>query len=83
LCRTEHMFLAEDRLPIVRRMILASSEVEETAALEELRAAQKQDFVAILEAWTGCLSRCACWIPRCTNSCRPPKNWRSRRPPKG
>jgi pyruvate,orthophosphate dikinase len=53
LCRTEHMFLAEDRLPIVRRMILASSEKEEAAALEELRQAQKQDFVAILEAMDG------------------------------
>ena len=50
LCRTEHMFLAEDRLPIVRRMILASSEEEEAAALEELREAQKRDFVSILEA---------------------------------
>ena len=53
LCRTEHMFLAEDRLPIVRRMILASNDREETAALEELREAQKQDFVAILEAMDG------------------------------
>ncbi|MDQ6840136.1 MAG: pyruvate, phosphate dikinase, partial [Actinomycetota bacterium] len=50
LCRTEHMFLAEDRLPIVRRMILADTEEEETAALEELRVAQKSDFEAILEA---------------------------------
>jgi pyruvate,orthophosphate dikinase len=50
LCRTEHMFLAEDRLPIVRRMILADGPEAESAALEELRAAQKQDFVAILEA---------------------------------
>jgi pyruvate, orthophosphate dikinase len=53
LCRTEHMFLGEDRLPIVRRMILADSEVEEAAALEELRGAQKEDFVAILEAMDG------------------------------
>jgi pyruvate,orthophosphate dikinase len=47
------MFLAEDRLPIVRRMILASNDKEETAALEQLREAQKQDFVAILEAMDG------------------------------
>jgi pyruvate,orthophosphate dikinase len=53
LCRTEHMFLADDRLPIVRRMILASSEGEEAAALEELREAQKQDFMDILEAMDG------------------------------
>jgi pyruvate,orthophosphate dikinase len=53
LCRTEHMFLAEDRLPIVRRMILADTPDEEDAALEELRVAQKADFVEILEAMDG------------------------------
>ena len=53
LCRTEHMFLAEDRLPIVRRMILASTADDERAALEELRVAQKADFLAILEAMDG------------------------------
>src|SRR3546814_17160137 len=53
LCRTEHMFLAEDRLPIVRRMILAGSPDEETAALEELRIAQQDDFPEILDALAG------------------------------
>ncbi len=53
LCRTEHMFLAEDRLPIVRRMILAATPEEETAALEDLRVAQQEDFTAILEAMDG------------------------------
>jgi pyruvate, orthophosphate dikinase len=53
LCRTEHMFLAEDRLPIVRRMILASTKEEEAEALEQLRHAQKADFVEILEAMDG------------------------------
>jgi pyruvate,orthophosphate dikinase len=53
LCRTEHMFIAEDRLPIVRRMILASTPDEEEAALEELRVAQRSDFVEILEAMDG------------------------------
>jgi pyruvate,orthophosphate dikinase len=53
LCRTEHMFLGEDRLPIVRKMILASTPKEEAAALEELRVAQKDDFVEILEAMDG------------------------------
>jgi pyruvate,orthophosphate dikinase len=53
LCRTEHMFLGDDRLPIVRRMILASTEAEEAAALEQLRVAQKTDFVEILEAMDG------------------------------
>ncbi len=53
LCRTEHMFLGEDRLPIVRRMILADTPEEEAAALEELRVAQKADFIEILEAMDG------------------------------
>ena len=50
LCRTEHMFLGEDRLPIVRAMILADTPDEEAAALEQLRAAQKADFLGILDA---------------------------------
>jgi pyruvate, orthophosphate dikinase len=53
LCRTEHMFLGEDRLPVVRRMILASGEDEEREALEQLREVQRQDFVSILEAMDG------------------------------
>ncbi len=53
LCRTEHMFLAADRLPIVRQMILASTPDEEVAALEELRKAQKADFIEILDAMDG------------------------------
>jgi len=53
LCRTEHMFLGEDRLPIVRRMILADTPEAEESALEELRVAQKADFLEILEAMDG------------------------------
>ena len=53
LCRTEHMFLGADRLPIVRRMILASTPADEEAALEQLRVAQKADFEEILEAMDG------------------------------
>ena len=53
LCRTEHMFLAEDRLPIVRRMILAADDTKANDALEELRVAQRADFVEILEAMDG------------------------------
>ncbi|HEX6595389.1 MAG TPA: pyruvate, phosphate dikinase, partial [Acidimicrobiales bacterium] len=52
LCRTEHMFLG-DRLPVVRRMILADTPEEEEAALEELRQAQKEDFAGVLEAMDG------------------------------
>ncbi len=53
LCRTEHMFIAEDRLPIVRRMILAENAAAEDAALEELRVAQRADFIEILVAMDG------------------------------
>ncbi len=53
LCRTEHMFLGEDRLPVVRRMILAQSAEEEQDALEQLRRVQRADFVEILEAMDG------------------------------
>ena len=52
LCRTEHMFLG-DRLPVVQRMILAETQDEEQAALEDLRVVQKDDFVGILEAMDG------------------------------
>ena len=52
LCRTEHMFLGE-RLPIVRRMILARTPDEEASALEELRVAQKADFAEVLAEMDG------------------------------
>jgi len=53
LCRTEHMFLAPDRLPVVREMILANTAEAETAALENLRRVQQADFEEILEAMDG------------------------------
>ena len=53
LCRTEHMFLADDRLPVVRRMILADTPEDEEAALDELHKVQKADFLEILEAMDG------------------------------
>jgi pyruvate,orthophosphate dikinase len=53
LCRTEHMFLGEDRLPVVRRMILAQTPAEEAEALEELRLVQREDFLSILMAMDG------------------------------
>jgi pyruvate,orthophosphate dikinase len=51
LCRTEHQFLGE-RLPVVRRYLLATDADEEAAALVELAAAQKEDFLDLL-AVTG------------------------------
>jgi len=53
LCRTEHMFMAEDRLPIVREMILAADEEERRVALEKLLPVQQGDFEGIFEAMAG------------------------------
>ncbi len=53
LCRTEHMFFEEDRLPIVRQMILARSKEEREGALEKLLPLQREDFQGILKAMAG------------------------------
>ncbi|HLV56010.1 MAG TPA: pyruvate, phosphate dikinase [Actinotalea caeni] len=53
LCRTEHMFMEHDRLPAVRRMILASDDDERAAALAEILPMQQADFEEILEAMSG------------------------------
>lgn len=53
LCRTEHMFMAEGRLPLVRAMILASSAEERRAALDRLLPHQQRDFEGIFEAMAG------------------------------
>lgn len=52
LCRTEHMFFG-DRLPVVRRLILAESDAVREAALAELVSVQTDDFGRILEAMDG------------------------------
>jgi pyruvate,orthophosphate dikinase len=53
LCRTEHMFMAEERLPIVREMILARDEEERRSSLERLLPMQQADFEGIFEAMAG------------------------------
>lgn len=53
LVRTEHMFMAQDRLPIVQKMILAGSREERQAALDKLLEFQREDFYGILEAMIG------------------------------
>jgi len=53
LCRTEHMFMAEDRLPVVREMIMASGEDERRATLDKLLPHQQSDFEGIFEAMAG------------------------------
>ena len=53
LCRTEHMFMAEDRLPVAREMIMASDERERREALDRLLPLQQGDFEGIFEAMAG------------------------------
>jgi pyruvate,orthophosphate dikinase len=53
LCRTEHMFMAEERLPIVREMIMASGEDERRDTLDKLLPMQQSDFEGIFEAMAG------------------------------
>jgi pyruvate, orthophosphate dikinase len=53
LCRTEHMFFADERLPIVREMILADDESGRRSALERLLPMQRSDFEGIFEAMAG------------------------------
>jgi pyruvate,orthophosphate dikinase len=53
LCRTEHMFMAPDRLPVVQEMILASNEQARRAALDRLLPVQQSDFEGIFEAMAG------------------------------
>ena len=53
LCRTEHMFMQQNRLPIVQDMILAETQDAKDAALAKLLVFQKEDFIGILEAMAG------------------------------
>ncbi len=53
LCRTEHMFFAPERLPIMQRMILAKSSEERVEALDELLPFQRSDFDGLFEAMSG------------------------------
>jgi len=53
LCRTEHMFMAEDRQPKMRAMIMAHTVEERRAALGELLPLQQEDFEGLFEAMAG------------------------------
>jgi pyruvate,orthophosphate dikinase len=53
LVRTEHMFFAPDRIPIVREMIMAADQATRRIALEKLRPFQRDDFVGIFRAMDG------------------------------
>jgi pyruvate, orthophosphate dikinase len=64
LCRTEHMFMAADRQPKMRTMIMAETEEERRAALEELLPLQQEDFEGLFEAMEG--------LPVCIRLLDPP-----------
>jgi pyruvate,orthophosphate dikinase len=53
LCRTEHMFFDEDRLPHMQAMILATDEASRREALKKLLPMQKSDFLGLFEAMEG------------------------------
>lgn len=53
LCRTEHMFMARDRLPVVQELILAEDQAQRRAALDRLLPMQEGDFYGILKAMQG------------------------------
>ncbi len=53
LCRTEHMFFAEDRIPHMQAMILARDENSRRQALEKLLPMQREDFAGLFEAMNG------------------------------
>src|SRR6266705_4850972 len=53
LCRTEHMFFAEDRIPHMRAMIMANTEKDRRTALRKLLPMQRSDFMGIFRAMDG------------------------------
>ena len=53
LCRTEHMFFAEDRIEFMRAMILATTEKDRRAALKKLLPMQRADFTGVFRAMDG------------------------------
>jgi pyruvate,orthophosphate dikinase len=53
LCRTEHMFFDEDRIPAVREMILSNTLEQRLVALEKLLPMQREDFVAMFKVMDG------------------------------
>jgi pyruvate, orthophosphate dikinase len=54
LCRTEHMFFGEGRIPIVQKMILADNEADRRKALDQLLPLQREDFYGVFKAMHGC-----------------------------
>ena len=71
LCRTEHMFFNEDRIPAIRRMICSDTVEQREAALAKLEPMQQGDFEAMYEALEGRPMTVRFLDPRCTSSSPP------------
>ncbi len=53
LCRTEHMFLEQNRLPLVQKMIMADLPIDRQEAIDALLPHQREDFIGLFEAMDG------------------------------
>src|SRR5437660_6285166 len=53
LCRTEHLFFGEQKIPHMRAMILANTEKDRRAALKKLLPLQRNDFIGVFRAMDG------------------------------
>ena len=53
LCRTEHMFMEQKRLPLVQKMILSQNKKEQLNALQEIKKFQKEDFIELFRVMNG------------------------------
>jgi len=71
LCRTEHMFFGEERLPVMQEMILASDQAGRRVALDRLLPFQQADFEGIFEVMTGLPVTIRLLDHRCTSSYQP------------
>ena len=69
LCRTEHMFFGDERLPVVQEMILADDEAGRRVALDRLLSFQQADFGGIFAAMAGLPVTIRLLDPPCTSSC--------------
>ncbi len=84
LCRTEHMFLADDRLPIVRRMILAATpDRRRRPPWRSCGPPRSRTSWRSSRPWTACRSRCGCSTRRCTSFCRRSRSSASRQATEG
>ena len=69
LCRTEHMFFDEDRIPAIREMICSDTVEQREKALAKLEPMQQSDSRASMRLWRAAPSPSASWTPRSTSSC--------------